>query len=91
MLKAMGVSADAQKLSAEVMELLSELEHIRWCRYHYLNNWSYGVPEGGKNKDKIRRIHTDLLPYGELSEEDKEKDRENIRILLSVPDALAKK
>ena len=21
---------------------IAELEHIRWCRYHYLNNWRYG-------------------------------------------------
>lgn len=86
MLKTMGVSVDANELSPEVLELLAELEHIRWCRYHYLNNWSYGIPADGKNKDKLQRIHTDLIPYQELSEEDKEKDRENIRILLSVSD-----
>lgn len=91
MLKVLGEPADAGKLSPEVLELLSELEHIRWCRYHYLNNWSYGVPADGKNKDKVRRIHTDLIPYRELSEEDKEKDRENIRILLSVPEGPAEK
>lgn len=84
MLKVMGMPADAGRLSSEVLELLAELEHIRWCRYHYLNNWSYGVPAGGKNKDQVLRIHKDLIPYRELCEEDKEKDRENIRILLSV-------
>lgn len=66
------------------MERMAELEHIRWCRYHYLNNWRYGIPENGKNKDKTARIHEDLVPYRKLSEEDKEKDRENIRILLGV-------
>lgn len=89
MLEAWGIPSesavtDSDGLSPEQMELLAELEHIRWCRYHYLNNWTYGIPANGKNKDKSLRIHTDLIPYGELSEEDKEKDRENIRILMSV-------
>lgn len=77
-----GQSADA--LPGQWLELLSELEHIRWCRYHYLNNWRYGVPENGKAKDKAARLHTALIPYRELSEAEKEKDRENIRILFSI-------
>lgn len=84
MLEAMGESADPERLSPDRLELLSELEHIRWCRYHYLNNWQYGIPENGKSKDPARRLHRDLVPYGQLTEEEKEKDRENIRILLSV-------
>lgn len=84
MIDALGLSHDCDTLSAENMELLSELEHIHWCRYHYLNNWKFGIPESGKNKDKKLRIHEDLIPYDKLSEEDKEKDRENIRILMSV-------
>jgi hypothetical protein len=71
-------------LPADLLEIHSELEHIRWCRYHYLNNWKYGIPKNGKNKDKALRIHRDLIPYENLTEEDKEKDRENIRILHSV-------
>lgn len=76
--------SDKDILSGDVLELHSELEHIRWCRYHYLNNWKYGVPADGKNKDKKLRIHKDLIPYQELTDGEKEKDRENIRILHSV-------
>lgn len=83
-LEAEGIGDDPKKFSVETMERLAELEHIRWCRYHYLNNWSYGKPENGKSKDPKRRIHTLLCDYSELSEEEKEKDRENIRILLSI-------
>lgn len=54
--------------------LLAELEHIRWCRYHYLNNWRYGIPENGKAKDAAQRIHTDLVPFQELDDDDKSKD-----------------
>lgn len=84
MLSAWGLSHDYTTFSTEDMEILSELEHIRWCRYHYLNNWKFGLPADGKNKDKALRIHEDLIPYRTLSEEDKEKDRENIRILMSM-------
>lgn len=84
MLKTMGVAADGASVSPQLLELLAELEHIRWCRYHYLNNWRQGVPENGKRKDPALRIHADLIPYQELTDGEKEKDRENIRILLSI-------
>lgn len=58
---------------------LAELEHIRWCRFHYLNYWKKGIPSNGKNKDNIERIHKDLVPYDQLSDEEKEKDRDVVR------------
>jgi hypothetical protein len=47
-----------------------EMEHIRWCRYHYYNHWTY---KEGK-KDKINRTHGDLIPFEKLSEDEKSKD-----------------
>ncbi len=70
-------------LSEAWVERFARLEHMRWCRYHWLNNWSLGKPAGGKNKDPQARVHVDLRPYGELSEGEKEKDRANIRLLFS--------
>ena len=72
------------RIPKSIFELFAELEHIRWCRYHYLNNWKYGIPQNGKNKDSVKRIHCDLKPYNQLTEIEKEKDRENIRILMSI-------
>ena len=71
-------------LTDEKLEWLAELEHIRWCRYHYLNNWTCGTPENGKNKDSSKRIHQSLIPYAQLLQTEKEKDRENIRLLLKL-------
>lgn len=77
------LEAFSQKNGFEItLEEYARFEHIRWSRYHLLNGWKYGVPEGGKNKDKERRIHTCLIPYEELSETEKEKDRQNIRNIL---------
>ena len=73
-----------RELTSDQLELLSELEHIRWCRFHYLNNWKYGQLPDGARKDGIRRIHRDLMPYAELDEATKEKDRENIRVMMEI-------
>ena len=71
-------------------EWLAEIEHIRWCRYHFLNNWHVVdweevlCDEEGKplrknngtleNKDVKRRLHKCLIPFGQLPEEEKPKD-----------------
>lgn len=65
-----------QRLMAQgtPLETLAELEHIRWCRYHYIHNWTYG-PE----TDSARRVHNCLVPFHQLSEAEKAKDIEAIR------------
>ena len=64
------------------IDKLSEFEHIRWCRFHYINYWKYGVPENGKNKDEKRKIHSCLKGYYELSEEERKNDSVMIAELL---------
>lgn len=55
------------------VEQAAELEHIRWNRYHYLNNWTYG-PE----TDSANRVHRCLVPFAALSKEEQRKDIEAI-------------
>lgn len=64
------------RLLAEGMPLekIAELEHIRWCRYHYLHNWKYAP-----RTDAAKRVHNCLIPFEDLSEEEKIKDVEAIR------------
>ena len=57
-------------------EELAELEHIRWCRFHYLQYWKYAA-----QRDNSRRLHSDLRPYEELSRQEKAKDLAIIREL----------
>ena len=74
------------ELTDETLDKLAELEHIRWCRYHFLNNWKQGDPEGGesKNKNVTTRIHRLLVDYKELDESYKDIDRNNVKILLDL-------
>lgn len=57
------------------LEAITELEHIRWCRYHYIHNWKYGSVT-----DSAKRTHTCLVPFAELSEEEKKKDIEAVKV-----------
>lgn len=70
-LDAMGIAKES--ISEEQFEELSELEHIRWSRYYYVNHW-----HKADVKDSSRRLHPLLVPYVELSEGEKQKDRNNI-------------
>lgn len=83
-LEAMGEPKDPDRISPDCLELMAELEHMRWCRYHWLANWTFGIPGNGKNKDSVNRIHRDLVPYGRLPEEEKQKDRDTVRMLLEL-------
>lgn len=47
---------------------LQEMEHIRWCRFHYLNHWTYG------SKDKTNRRHDLLVPFEDLAPAEQQKD-----------------
>ncbi len=55
------------------LNLLSELEHIRWCNYHYFCNWTFDETTNKKNKK-----HNCLIPYDDLSQEEKDKDTEQV-------------
>lgn len=85
-LKASNISAsDFGEVLAELNDRISEdeqagLEHIRWCRFMYLNYYTSGNPENGEKRDDKKRIHSDLISYGELDPSEKVKDLEAIRI-----------
>ena len=83
MLAKWGVTS-ADGLTENQMEMLAELEHMRWCRFHYLNNWRHGPKVDGKAKNKKGRTHYDLMPFGQLPESEKKKDRDTIRVLMSL-------
>lgn len=64
-------------------ENIAELEHIRWCRYHYIHNWKYG-----EERNTEKRTHNCLIPFSELSSEEKGKDIEAIKIKMQISEII---
>ncbi len=60
------------------IEQLTRLEHIRWCRFHFLNNWQYS-----EKRDNSKRLHPCLRPFDELSPEEQKKDEENVLLAIN--------
>ncbi|MDO4296549.1 MAG: RyR domain-containing protein [bacterium] len=64
------------KISEEDRQRLAALEHMRWCRFHWWNNWSSDSKEG--TKDVRRRRHPALCPYEELSKQEQRYNLERV-------------
>jgi hypothetical protein len=67
---------------SEVLEYLAECEHMRWMAFHVMAG--YRLDEKGVTRERRLRmkVHPDLVDYQALTEDGKEKDRENIRAAL---------
>jgi len=75
----------SQKVEQFGRETLAKLEHIRWCRFHWLHNWRYdSLPGEDRHKDAQRRLHRHLVPYEQLEEEVKDYDRHSIDSICQI-------
>ena len=63
-------------LDEEEIETMSQVEHLRWSWEKRLNGWRFG-----KVKDIDKKTHPSLIPYYLLSESEKEKDRELVKLI----------
>lgn len=73
-----GVNADSIRdneivFTAENIEMLAIAEHDRWCAHRLVNGWQY-APQ----RNDVKRLHPSLVPWTELSEIEKQKDREAV-------------
>lgn len=73
--EAMGI--DKHALSEQQLEMLAEMEHIRWCRYYFVHHWSYAVEDNREQRQ--RKL---LTRYNELPEDFKVGNREMVLMLL---------
>lgn len=73
--------AEPLELTHEEVERLARLEHARWCAEKVDDGWSTGERDDG------RKRHPDLVPYDDLSEAAKDKDRRASR---DIPGFLAR-
>ena len=54
--------------------VLAEAEHDGWMEHRTRNGWRYA-----ETRDDARKLHPDMLPYAQLPEREKGKDRNTIR------------
>jgi len=71
-----GFKPFALHLNEEEVETMARVEHIRWSWEKRLNGWIFG-----KVKNDIKKTHPSLIPYEQLSESEKEKDRELVKLI----------
>jgi serine phosphatase RsbU (regulator of sigma subunit) len=71
-----GFKPFALHLNEEEIETMARVEHMRWSWEKRLNGWS-----SGSIKDDNRKTHPSLIPYDQLSESEKEKDRELVKLI----------
>jgi hypothetical protein len=69
------------EFTAEKIESLSVREHRRWMKAKLRDRRKLDA-----KKDSVARTHPCLVPYAELSQSEKEKDRDAVR---SIPKFLA--
>jgi len=69
-----------ENLDTETLERLAEAVHKIWMEGKLRDGWKYG-PE----TDKSGKIHNCLVSYDQLSESDKESDRDMVR---GIPEIL---
>ncbi|MDD6457029.1 MAG: hypothetical protein PUF59_10665 [Lachnospiraceae bacterium] len=74
----------AENKAGADLDLFARLEHIRWCRFHFLHYWKYGIPDCGQGKDEKKRIHSCLRPFDELDRDNQNKDYSSVKVLLEL-------
>lgn len=68
--------SDEFVLDPETLEKLAEAVHQVWMEGKLRDGWKLGDVI-----DKEKKIHTCLVPYDQLSEQDKESDRDIARAI----------
>jgi len=64
---------DKIKNDETFIEKLSEMEHRRWMAERFMDGWRFGDKRNNKKK-----IHNLLVPYNQLSDQEKSKDTDMI-------------
>ncbi|GMG87703.1 hypothetical protein MNKW57_20240 [Biformimicrobium ophioploci] len=63
-------------MTDEEIDVLAKVEHQRWMADKYLSGYVCG-----ELRDEVRMSHPDLKSWDMLSEADREKDRQNVRLI----------
>jgi hypothetical protein len=78
---------DVKMILESHLELLADEEHKGWMEVKFANGWKKAPPPKDDEEAKAQRAerqHHCLVPYAELAETDKDKDRTNIKNITTV-------
>jgi hypothetical protein len=67
-MRQLGAGESPSQVSEEEIELLAEREHDRWVRLKVAQGWSFA-----SRRDEERRRHPDLVPWRELTSEERQR------------------
>jgi hypothetical protein len=67
--------------SAATIEALAVAEHRRWMAEKIVANWRHAAV-----RDDARRLHPSIRPYNELSDAEKQKDRNTVAAVVVLPE-----
>ena len=74
-----GTSSENIQLSEDQIEVLAIMEHRRWWADRSLSGWRFAEI---RNDSKLH--HPNMIPYEELSEADKQKDRDSVLKIIDI-------
>lgn len=77
--KTMGADGAVTAFTESQIELLARMEHDRWVEEKQRNGWIVGTP-----RDNEKKVHPDLIPWDDLDEIAKEKDRNAVRVIPKI-------
>jgi hypothetical protein len=69
------LNAEPIDFTPDEIEVMAKIEHEEWVAYYLKNRWEYAP--GPKNSDN--KTHSCLVPWEELSEEERQKDRDTVQ------------
>lgn len=72
------LTEDWDRIDQQTLEMLSRMEHERWCAAMWMGGWVWG-----KERHNGRREHPDLVPYDDLTEPSKLYDLAQVRAISS--------
>ena len=64
----------AEELTEAERDFLERIEHNRWNAYMRSEGYVYSGSPDGTSRDDLAKMHHNLIPFDQLSEEDKRKD-----------------
>ena len=67
-----------------LLDQLTRAEHMRWMADKVMHGWRWSGSMDPSSRDDRKRIHHLLVPFQNLSEEEKNKDRDPIRTFLEA-------